>query len=77
MSCGIGRGRGSDPELLWLWCSPIATALLRCLAWESPHVVGVALKRKKKKKIRTMNLNFTLLNSDFYFLINKEIPDGM
>ena len=22
VSCGVGRRRGSDPALLWLWCRP-------------------------------------------------------
>ena len=35
--------------LLWLWCSPAATALIQPLAWESPHAAVVALKKKKKK----------------------------
>ena len=50
MSCGVGRGRGSDPVLLWLWCRPAATARIRPLAWESPYAVGMALKRQKTKK---------------------------
>ena len=37
MSCGVGWRRGSDPVLLWLWCRPEATALIRPLAWEPPH----------------------------------------
>ena len=28
MSCGVGHRRGSDPALLWLWCRPVATALI-------------------------------------------------
>ena len=36
-----------DPALLWLWCRPVATALVRPLAWEL-YVSGVALKRPKK-----------------------------
>ena len=54
MSCGVGHRRGSDPELLWLWCRSVATALIRPLAWEPPYATGVALekaKRPKKKKI--------------------------
>ena len=31
MSCGVGRRLGSDPALLWLWCRPAATALIRPL----------------------------------------------
>ena len=26
MSCGVGHGHCSDPELLWLWHSPAAAA---------------------------------------------------
>ena len=53
MTCGVGCGLGSDPELLWLWRRPVATALIRPLAWEPPYAAGVALekaKRPKKKK---------------------------
>ena len=50
MSCGVGRRRSSDPELLWLWCRPAATALIRPLAWEPPHAMGAALEKKKEKK---------------------------
>ena len=35
--------------LLWLWRRPAAVAPIRPLAWGLPHVVGVALKKKKKK----------------------------
>ena len=50
MSCGVARRHGSDPVLLWLWCRPVATALVRPLAWEPPYVVGAALEKTKKKK---------------------------
>ena len=33
--------------LLWLWCWPAATALIRPLGWEPPYAVGAALKKKK------------------------------
>ena len=36
MSYGVGRRRGSDPVLLWLWCRPAAVAPIRPLAWEPP-----------------------------------------
>ena len=39
-----------DLALLWLWCRPAAVAPTGPLAWEPPYAVGVALKRKKKKK---------------------------
>ena len=42
VSCGVGCRRGSDPELLWIWCRPAATAPIRPLAWESPYAVGAA-----------------------------------
>ena len=53
MSCGVGCRSGLDPALLWLWHTPVATAPIRPLAWESPYVAGAAqeiAKRQKKKK---------------------------
>ena len=50
MSCGKGHGHGSDPALLWLWCRPVATALIQPLAWELPYATDMALKSKKRKK---------------------------
>ena len=55
MSCGVGHRHSLDPELLWLWCRPVATALIRLLAWEPPYAVGTALKRQKKKKLKHKN----------------------
>ena len=55
MSCGVGCRHGSDPALLWLWCRPTATALIRPLAWEPPYAVGAAkeiAKRQKKQKTK-------------------------
>ena len=51
MSCGVGRRCGSDPVLLWLWCSLAATAPIRPLAWEPPYSMGVTLDKKKKKDL--------------------------
>ena len=48
--CCVGRRRSLDPAWLWLWCQPVAAALIRPLAWEFPYAAGVALKSKKKKK---------------------------
>ena len=39
-----------DPALLWLQCRPAAAAPTRPLAWELPYAVGVALKKKERKK---------------------------
>ena len=59
MSCGVGRRRGLDPALLWLWRRPVATDPIRPLAWEPPYAAGVVLKRQndpKKKKITKVNV---------------------
>ena len=49
MSFGVGHRGGSDLALLWLWRRSAAIALIRPLAWEPPHTLGVALKRQKTK----------------------------
>ena len=58
VSCGVGRRHGSDPMLLWLWCRPLAIALIRPLTWEPPYATGVAQeiakKTKKKKKFKNV-----------------------
>ena len=36
VSCGVGRRYGLDPTMLWLWCRPATSALIRPLAWELP-----------------------------------------
>ena len=56
MSCGVGRRSGSDPVLLWLWCSLAATALIGPLAWKLPYAGGAALQREKEKKKEELNL---------------------
>ena len=33
-----------DPALLWLWCTPAATALIGPQAWGLPYATGAALK---------------------------------
>ena len=48
MSCGVVGSFGSDPVLLWLWCRPAATALIRHLAWELPYAAEVALEMAKR-----------------------------
>uniref|UniRef100_A0A8D0SLX7 Dynamin-binding protein n=1 Tax=Sus scrofa TaxID=9823 RepID=A0A8D0SLX7_PIG len=47
--CGVGRRRGSDPTLLWLWRRPAATVPIRPLGWEPPYAAGAALKKTKKE----------------------------
>ena len=50
MSCGVGRRRGLDPALLWLWRGPVATAPIRPLAWEPPYASGAAQEIAKRQK---------------------------
>ena len=50
VSCGTGCRRGLDLALLWLWCKPAATALIRPVAWEPPYAMGAALKNKQTNK---------------------------
>ena len=50
MSCGVGHRRSLDPKLLWLWCMPVAAALIGPIAWEPPYATGAALKRQKIQK---------------------------
>ena len=50
VSCGVGRRRGSDPALLWLWCRPVATAPIPPLAWEYPYAAEAALEMAKKRQ---------------------------
>ena len=53
MLCGVGCSRALDPELLWLWCKPAATAPIQPLAWEPPYAMRTTLKRPRKKKKKT------------------------
>ena len=55
MSCHVGRRRGLDLALLWLWRKLAAVALIRPLAWEPPYAIGAALKRQKTKKVKNKN----------------------
>ena len=50
MNCGVGPRQTSYLALLWLWCTLVATAPIRPLAWEPPHATGAALKQTNKKK---------------------------
>ena len=44
MYCSVGRRRGLDLVLLYLWCRLAAVALIQPLAWKLPYGMGVALK---------------------------------
>ena len=65
MSCGVGRRRGSDPVLLWLWRRLVATAPIGPLAWEPPYATGVAQEMAKRQK-----KNILLA----YYSSNRETP---
>ena len=56
MTCGVGRRRGSDLALLWLWHRPAAAAPIGPLAWELPYAADAALKRKQKQKLGCVNI---------------------
>ena len=51
VSCGVDQRSGSNPELLWLWRRPAATAPTGPLALEFPYAAGMALKGTKKQKV--------------------------
>ena len=71
MSCGVGHRCGSDLALLWLWCRPVATALIGPLAWEPPYAEGAAVemaKRQKKKILATLKFNKYFFTSHGYLL---------
>ena len=53
MSCGVDCRRGSDPELLWLWCRSVATAPIGPLAWEPPYAAEAAQEMAKRPKKMT------------------------
>ena len=55
MSRGIGHRHGWDLAVLWLWCRPAATALIRPLAWEPPYAAGAALENKQQQQQQQQN----------------------
>ena len=58
MSHGVGHRRGLDLVLLWLWCSPAATAPITPVALEPPYAEGAALKGQKPKTKKTYHIVF-------------------
>ena len=57
VSCGVGHRRGSDPVLLWLWCSRLAAvAPIQPLAWERPCAEDEPLKKQTNKQTKTNQL---------------------
>ena len=49
VSSGVGLRCSFDLALLWLWCRPVASALIIPLAWEPLYAMDVDLEKDKKK----------------------------
>ena len=43
------------PRCCGHWRRPVATALIRSLAWEPPYTVGAAQEMAKRQKIKNKN----------------------
>ena len=75
MSCGVGRRRGSDPVLLWLWCRLAATVPIRPLGWEPPYAMRAApekTKTRKKEKEKKKRENETVKHYQVLVVIIKK-----
>ena len=70
MSCGVGRRRGLDPALLWLWHRQAAAAPLRSLAWEPLYATGGALKSKGEKKGEI--IHSSMFHIAFFYVLQKQ-----
>ena len=49
--------------LLWLWCRPVAMALIRPLAWEPPYASGATLEKKQTNE-KTPNFILSVRTSE-------------
>ena len=49
MSCGVVHRHGLNPELLWLWCRPVATAMI-CLLDKRRRKEREEEEEQKKEK---------------------------
>ena len=72
MSYGVGHRLSSDPTLLWLWSRPVATALIRPLAWEPPYAMEAAQEKAKRQK-KKLKQETALIERDHlvFFLIHS------
>ena len=59
-----------DLVWLWLWCRPVATALIGPQAWEPPYAASVALKERKKEKEDKNKLFYLVSNG---YILSKYI----
>ena len=60
MSYGVGRRRGLDLVLLWLWCSSYSSDLTPSLGTS----VGPKKQKKKKKKEQKLKKEVNTFNID-------------
>ena len=67
MSCGVGRGRSSDPTLLQLWHRPAGTVPIGPLAWEPPYARGGG-PRKRQKDQKKKKRNIVLQDSNILLM---------
>ena len=70
----MGRRRGSDPSLLWLWRRPAAMAVIRPLTWEPLYATGAAQEMAKRhtKKMNSivtgLQVFMNILERSSYYL---------
>ena len=69
MSCGVGCRQGLDPELLCLWWTLVAIALIRPLAQEPPYAMGWALEKAKRQKKKNQQKE----NKTYYYVEDNEV----
>ena len=55
VSSGTGGRLSLDPALPWLRRRPAAAAPIHPLAWELPYATGVAIIRKKRRRMKEIN----------------------
>ena len=75
MSGGVGRRHSSDPEWLWLWRRPAATAPIRPPSLESPCASGAALKKTKDTHTHKIKIT-TLREEEKYDELHGLPPSG-
>ena len=63
----LGRRRGSDPTLLWLWHRPATTVSIRPLTWDPPYAAGAAQEIAKREKKKKRNVTLPLTHCLFLF----------
>ena len=69
-------GRGSDSVLLWLWCRPAATVLIRPLAWAPPYAMGAVLKSKIYINKQASTTNVIMFSAWSYNFGSQECGKG-